>query len=119
MPIHIPCLELQYSGIRMIHLSSRQDCLPFKRLILQDIEDKNEQLELQRKQIEEATQSKLHFYTTISHDFLTPLTLIIEPVELLLQNHQMKHDQYDLLVMCIHLDFCYFELTHFLFHLEP
>ena len=64
-----------------------------------DIEDKNEQLELQRKQIEEATQSKLHFYTTISHDFLTPLTLIIEPVELLLQNHQMKHDQYDLLVM--------------------
>ena len=45
-----------------------------------DIEDKNEQLELQRKQIEEATQSKLHFYTTISHDFLTPLTLIIEPV---------------------------------------
>ena len=54
---------------------------------------------MQRGQLEEATQSKLHFYTTISHDFLTPLTLIIEPVELLLQNHQMKHDQYDLLVM--------------------
>ncbi len=64
-----------------------------------DIEDKNEQLELQRKQLEEATQSKLHFYTTISHDFLTPLTLIIEPIELLLQSHQMKHEQYDLLVM--------------------
>lgn len=64
-----------------------------------DIEDKNEQLELQRKQIEEATQSKLLFYTNISHDFLTPLTLIIEPIELLLQKCQIKHDQYDSLVM--------------------
>jgi signal transduction histidine kinase/DNA-binding response OmpR family regulator/ABC-type xylose transport system substrate-binding protein len=64
-----------------------------------DIEDKNEQLELQGKQLEEATQSKLYFYTTISHDFLTPLTLIREPIEQLLQSTQTTPEQYDLLAM--------------------
>lgn len=70
------------------------------------IEDKNKQLESQRdqlieltKQLEEATQSKLLFYTNISHDFLTPITLIIEPIEQLLQDPQITQSQYDLLVM--------------------
>ena len=70
------------------------------------IEDKNKQLESQRdqlieltKQLEEATQSKLLFYTNISHDFLTPITLIIEPIEQLLQDPQVTQSQYDLLLM--------------------
>lgn len=70
------------------------------------IEDKNKQLECQRdqlieltRQVEEATQSKLLFYTNISHDFLTPLTLIIEPIEQMLQDSQIAQNQYDLLVI--------------------
>lgn len=43
-----------------------------------------EQRDLQRqlnRQLEEATQSKLMFFTNVSHDLRTPLTLIAEPVE--------------------------------------
>ena len=50
----------------------------------------NEQLEKERdrqkvlyKQLDEATKSKLVFYTNVSHDLRTPLTLISEPVEVL------------------------------------
>lgn len=48
---------------------------------------KNKQLEEERdkqsmlnRQLEEATQSKLMFFTNVSHDLRTPLTLIAEPV---------------------------------------
>lgn len=43
-----------------------------------------EQRDLQQslnKQLEEATQSKLMFFTNVSHDLRTPLTLIAEPLE--------------------------------------
>ena len=50
-----------------------------------------EQLEKQRdqllhlsNQLEEATHAKLMFFTNISHDFRTPLTLIADPIEQLL-----------------------------------
>ncbi len=49
--------------------------------------EQNKELELQRdrqqelnERLEEATQSKLTFFTNVSHDLRTPLTLIAEPV---------------------------------------
>lgn len=70
------------------------------------IEDKNEQLECQKKQLiglteqlRKATQAKLAFYTNISHDFLTPITLIIEPIEQLLQGSHVTEMQYELLTI--------------------
>lgn len=51
------------------------------------LEEKNSELERQRDmekslnlQLQEATQAKLMFFTNVSHDLRTPLTLIAEPV---------------------------------------
>lgn len=51
------------------------------------LEEQNHELEKQRdmqrelnSRLEEATQSKLMFFTNVSHDLRTPLTLIAEPV---------------------------------------
>lgn len=43
------------------------------------------QLELLASELEEATQAKLLFFTNVSHDFRTPLTLIADPVNQLLE----------------------------------
>ncbi len=54
----------------------------------QELMHRNKLLENERdtqrslnRQLEEATQSKLMFFTNVSHDLRTPLTLISEPVE--------------------------------------
>lgn len=46
--------------------------------MLQEERDKQKEL---NERLEEATQSKLVFFTNVSHDLRTPLTLIAEPVE--------------------------------------
>ena len=55
--------------------------------------EKNSQLEQERdkqrelyRQLDTATQSKLMFFTNVSHDLRTPLTLIAEPVDQLMAN---------------------------------
>lgn len=53
----------------------------------------NERIEKER--IEELNQSKLHFFTNVSHEFRTPLTLIISQIELLLQNNQIAPSVYN------------------------
>ena len=45
------------------------------------LQERNRQLEELMRQLDEATQSKLVFFTNVSHDLRTPLTLIEEPVE--------------------------------------
>ena len=51
-------------------------------------------IELSRK-LEEVTHAKLAFFTSVSHDFRTPLTLIADPVEQLKQSASLsKNDRY-------------------------
>ncbi len=55
-----------------------QRVLESKNRLLEEQRDKQKQL---YQQLAEATQSKLVFFTNVSHDLRTPLTLIAEPVE--------------------------------------
>ena len=64
----------------------------------------NELLEQQRdkqkalnEQLNQATQSKLTFFTNVSHDLRTPLTLIAEPVEQLAEANNLTVKQQTLL----------------------
>ena len=50
-------------------------------------------------QLEEATHAKLVFFTNISHDFRTPLTLVADPVEQLLADKTLSGDQHRLLLL--------------------
>ncbi|GAB1414609.1 two-component regulator propeller domain-containing protein [Paludibacter sp.] len=48
----------------------------------------------EKEQIEELNQAKLLFFTNISHEFRTPLTLIIGHIEMLLQNSYTQQSSY-------------------------
>lgn len=70
-----------------------------------ELEDKNKEIMLQRdkliqlnKEIEVINQSRLRFFTNISHEFRTPLTLIISPVERLLKEMHLPGMAHDLLI---------------------
>ena len=44
----------------------------------------------EKKQIEELNQSKLRFFTNISHEFRTPLTLIVSQLEMLMERNDIN-----------------------------
>ena len=65
-----------------------------------EITNQKEELELKRdqlielsKQLEEATNAKLVFFTNISHDFRTPLTLVADPIDQLLDDKSLTNNQ--------------------------
>jgi signal transduction histidine kinase/ligand-binding sensor domain-containing protein/DNA-binding response OmpR family regulator len=51
-----------------------------------------------KKRIEQLNQSKLQFFTNISHEFKTPLTLIISQIDLLMQNSSLSPSIYNKLL---------------------
>ncbi|MGL5272726.1 MAG: hybrid sensor histidine kinase/response regulator transcription factor, partial [Phocaeicola sp.] len=71
----------------------KQQLIEQKELLIQQ----KEQLELLACELEEATQAKLVFFTNISHDFRTPLTLIADPINQLLEEGEQNEQQTRLL----------------------
>lgn len=61
------------------------------------LEEQRDQLISLSKQLEEATHAKLVFFTNVSHDFRTPLTLVADPVEQLLEDKALTPRQQFLL----------------------
>lgn len=67
------------------------------------LEQQHKQMVKMQKGLEESTRSKLFFFSEVSHDLRTPLTLILAPTEQLLQNaDQFTSEQRELLQMIQH-----------------
>ena len=69
-----------------------------------EVSEQKNLLEVQRdqlidlsRQLEEATHAKLVFFTNISHEFRTPLSLIAGPISTLLENESISQEQRRLL----------------------
>lgn len=58
----------------------------------QEISAQRDQLVELSKKLEEATHAKLAFFTNVSHDFRTPLTLIADPVNQLVDNKTLDEN---------------------------
>ena len=57
------------------------------------LEEQRDQLISLSKQLEEATHAKLVFFTNVSHDFRTPLTLIAAPVNQLAESNKLGENE--------------------------
>ena len=84
-------------------LEEQRDQLEQQRDQLEQQRDKlaeqRDQLIQLSHQLEEATHAKLVFFTNISHDFRTPLTLVADPVEHLLADKTLSDDQHRMLLL--------------------
>ncbi len=70
-----------------------------QKVLLEQNRELEEQRDLQKalnEKLEQATQSKLMFFTNVSHDLRTPLTLISEPVEQLVEADNLTPRQHSL-----------------------
>ena len=70
-------------------LNRQKDLLRAQR---DQLAEQNDQLRRLSKQVEEASRAKLAFFTNVSHDFRTPLTLISAPVEQLMKENEQQTD---------------------------
>lgn len=65
-----------------------------KQLLMQNLEisDQKAQLEIMSAKAQAANEAKVNFFTNISHEFRTPLTLILGPLEELLANSKNSYN---------------------------
>lgn len=56
------------------------------------ISEQRDQLIALSKNLEDATQAKLVFFTNISHEFRTPLTLLLGPLENIMKNEKLSDE---------------------------
>ncbi len=63
------------------------------------ITEQRDQLLQLSEQLEVASQAKINFFTNVSHDFRTPLTLIIDPINRLLSKPNLNAEEHQLLEM--------------------
>lgn len=61
------------------------------------LEEQKDQLERLSQEVKAATHAKLVFFTNVSHDFRTPLTLIADPIEVLLKDESISDSSRKLL----------------------
>ena len=61
--------------------------------------NQRDQLIMLSEELKEATQAKLKFFTNISHDFRTPLTLVADPLRKLLESEQLGERERHLLTL--------------------
>ena len=104
---------------RLLRLKSRKnrELLQQKAMLeeqKQVLQTQKDQLERLSHELEEATHAKLMFFTNVSHDFRTPLTLIADPVDQLLADASVKDNTRRLLV-----DFRKVENGRMELHLAP
>ena len=92
--IFIIILYRQYYTKKMINESLARQQITLKEQRDQ-LEAQNDQLKALSAQLEEATKAKLMFFTNVSHDFRTPLTLINGLIEQLMQRAQADGLQTD------------------------
>jgi len=62
-----------------------------------ELADRNDEISRLYQQLQDATQSKLTFFTNVSHDLRTPLTLIADPVAQLAQSPDLTPGQHTLM----------------------
>jgi len=63
------------------------------------LEEQRDQLIQLSQQLEEATHAKLVFFTNISHDFRTPLTLVADPIDQILAQEGLPQREHRLLTL--------------------
>ncbi len=92
--------------VAVISLAYVFKSLKDKQEINEELQEKNDEILVQQEKIldysskaEEATKHKLEFFTNISHEFRTPLTLIQAPVDELIQNKETSAFKEDLLMI--------------------
>lgn len=78
---------------RVSHLKQRE------RVLENTVKQQTAALETQNKKLKEMDQVKSRFFANLSHEFRTPLTLIVGPINKLLSEKNYQNIEYDLSLM--------------------